>query len=151
MTPRERAEEMAAIVPNDRFTREYLVNRIEQTILADRQALQSEIAQAFCGGFRIVADDPPTVEAIKSRIDWLERRVTELEQENGHLLRGALKMIPSSADPDRISALHQIIGQQAETIRQLKEENRVLRESLAHFEHLVPDYHPGEGPTDRKA
>jgi hypothetical protein len=47
------------------------------------------IAQSFCGAFCVTnGEDSPDLEAaIKSRIDWLERRVTELEQECGQILR----------------------------------------------------------------
>ena len=50
-----------------------------------------QIAQSFCNGFRVINEkDSPDLEgAIKSRIDWLERRVAEMEQEHGQLLREA--------------------------------------------------------------
>lgn len=47
----------------------------------------SSIARSFCGAFRISNNDPPGVEAIKRRIEWLESHVGELEQECGQILR----------------------------------------------------------------
>lgn len=47
----------------------------------------SQIARSFCPAFLISNDDPPSVEAIKRRIEWLESQVGELEQECGQLMR----------------------------------------------------------------